>query len=415
MPKGQYQRDYFANPWVHNTKSIEAIYKDVDAFTMEYFGDEPEFVERIDFVTVLPPLGYDGQFIKGICFSQGVDYLYQLYPQLGQIFHSIANSQWGAIPWSRQADGLFTLYENPDRENWFPKAYPDRAHQVLVPLQDADHTHEYAMAPVPFVKRDIDVLCVARLHDLKNIPLIAAALKVYREKYRPIRMTLILGLGKPLDLNLKGLTDGERDEWRQIESILTHPFDYIEIVPQADHGTELPRYYSRSKLCVLGTLFEGKNRALSEANCCNTPTVCFAEFNQYIRGKTLQVPLGAGLQAPHFDAESLADTFHEVIENQGDFQPRRKHLEHSGRKHFFNRCIDSFTDYYPTKLPDFQAGRHFDNLWLDLAVQQNYELSLCDFVYDKNFLLTHVRGLAAIEKLLKFYFGRFGIAMPAHE
>ena len=71
--------------------------------------------------------------------------------------------------------------------------------------------------------------------------MIAAALKVYREKYRPIRMTLILG--KSLDLNLKGMTDGERDEWRQIESILTHPFDYIEIVPQADHGTELPRYY----------------------------------------------------------------------------------------------------------------------------------------------------------------------------
>ena len=124
------------------------------------------------------------------------------------------------------------------------------------------------------------------------------------------------------------------------------------------------------------------------------------------------MPIGAGLQAPHFDAESLADTFHEVIENQGDFQPRREHLKRSGRKHFFNRCIDSFADYYSLKLPDFQAGRHFDNLWLDLAVQQNYELSLCDFVYDKNSLLTHVRGTAGIKELLKFYFGRFGIALP---
>jgi glycosyltransferase involved in cell wall biosynthesis len=413
MPKGRYQVEYFSNPRIHQTKSLTEIYADIDGYSMEYFEDEPDFYDRIDFVVVLPPLGYGGQFVKGIFFSQGVDYLYRLYPQLNKIFHSIGNAQWGAIPWSRHADGLFSLYENEHREKWFRQTYPERATKVLVPLQDADHTHEYAMAQVPFQKREIDVLCVSRLHDLKNIPLIAEALKIYRQKYHPLRMVLILG--KDVGLNLSGFTEGEREQWRKIESVLTHPFDFVEIVPKANHAKELPRFYSRSKLCVLGSLFEGKNRSLHEAMCCNTPVVCFQELNQYIRGITSPFPTGAGLAAPHFTAEALADTFHEVLQNHGDFHPRRRYLEVSGRKNFFNRTLDCFSSYYESLVPEFCRGHHVTNLWLDLAVQYNYELSLQDFVYDKNYLLSHVRGATAIKKLLDFYFGRFGVGSKALE
>lgn len=219
------------------------------------------------------------------------------------------NSQWGAIPWSQASDGLFSLYENPDRDRWFRQTYPERASKVLVPLQDNDHTNEYSMAPVPFVKRDTDVLCVSRMHDLKN-----------------------------------------------------------------------------------------------------TPVVCFREFNQYIRDETPPFPVGAGLVAASFDAESLADTIHEVIQNQGDFRPRLEYLKVSGRTHFFSRCIDCFGEhYYAENLQDFSPGQHVMNLWLDLAIQQNYELSLNNFIYGKNHLLMHVRGLSAIEKMVKFYHGRFGM------
>jgi len=207
MPKGRYQREYFANPRIHDEKSIEQIYADVDGYTMEYFEDEPDFHDRIDLVVVLPPLGYEGQFLKRIFFSQATDFLHKLYPHLGKLFHSIGNAQWGAIPWSQSTDGLFSLYENPARERWFRETYPERAGKVLVPLQDADHTHEYSMAPAAFAKRETDVLCVSRVQDLKNIPIIADALRVNRQKYAPIRMTLILG--KDVGLNLDGLTDGE--------------------------------------------------------------------------------------------------------------------------------------------------------------------------------------------------------------
>jgi len=53
-------------------------------------------------------------------------------------------------------------------------------------------------------------------------------------------------------------------------------------------------------------------------------------------------PDGAGLYAPEFDAESLADTFHQVLQNEAAFRPRRRFLETGGRKNFFQHCLDSF-------------------------------------------------------------------------
>jgi len=321
---------------------------------------------------------------------------------------------------------------------------------------------------VPFVPKEYDVICVSRMHDLKNLPMIASALKVHRQKYRPIRMVLIVG--KAFDVNFKGLTAGELTELRKIEAILQHPRDYLEFVPQARYGDELAGYYSRSKLCVLGSLLEGKNRAIFEALSCNTPVVCFRQFNQYARGggpdatrrespdaetadrgspghtsdlppsdsgvgrpapdeKTgggasaavhspeelgkagamvHAFPDGAGLYAPEFDAESLADTFHQVLQNEKAFRPRRRFLETGGRKNFFQRCVDSFP-YCAMALQDCVRGQHVGNLWLDLAVQANYQLSLIDFLYDRNHRLSHVRGLKSIDEMLKFYRGRFGL------
>lgn len=406
MPKGQYPVRYFADP--RGDLPIERVYVDMDAYTLEYFEDEPEFHERIDFFVVLPPLLYEGQFLKGVFVSQAVDFLHKLYPQLGCLFFSVANSQWCNFPWSRRADGYYCLYSNPEREAWFRQRHPDRADKLLLPLQDADCTHEYVMAPVPFVERDVDVVCVSRLHDLKNVPLIAEALRVFRRKYRPVRMRLIVG--KPFDSQtLAGLTEHELSEWRKVEACLERPDDYLQVVPQANYSKELPSFYSRAKLCVLGSLLEGKNRSLYEAMSCNTPVVCFRAFNQFIRGTCPAFPDGAGLYAPEFDAESLADIFQQVFKNHGDFRPRRRFLETSGRKNSFDRCLDSFP-YYETALPDFVRGQHVRNLWLDLAIQDNYQLSLLDFVYATNTLISHVRGLKAIDQMLRFYFSRFGLA-----
>ncbi len=209
---------------------------------------------------------------------------------------------------------------------------------------------------------------------------------------------------------MQGLTTAELDEWREVEKILIHPFDYISIVPKVNHHRELPRLYSTSKVCVLGSLFEGKNRAVHEAMLCNTPVVCFKQYNQYIRGDTRVVPDGAGLECAEFCAESLADTIHEVLVHRAEFRPRQKYLETSGRKHFLNRCLGCFDDYYRSELPGSDTTEsYFQNLWLDLAVQDNYQLSLNDFLYGRNHLISHVQGIPAIEKMLDFYFRRFQV------
>lgn len=388
MLAGRYPVDHFSNCGTH--KPLAEIYADLDAFTMEYFEDEPAFHERIDVWVLVPPLLYEGHFLKGIFFSQSVDFLHKLYPQLPQLFFSIANSQWCNCPWSRQADAHFTLYPNPRREARFRKTNPQRADKILIPLQDADFTHEYAMPPVPFVPKEYDAICVSRMHDLKNLPMIATALKVYRQKYRPIRMALVVG--SAFGLNFHGLTEGELAELRKIEMILQHPRDDIEFVPRARHADELPGDYSRAKLCVRGSLIEGKSRALFEAASCNTPVVCFRQFHQYARGagagsgcqrsagSTVGVsgqtrsqaepgdeieiaaafPERAGLYAPEFDAESLADTFHQVLQDEAAFRPRRRSLGTSGRRNFRNACIDRFP-CYRTALPDYIPARHVGN------------------------------------------------------
>ena len=404
MPQGRYPTEYLSNAEVRKPK--EEIYRDINDYSLEYFEDEPAFHAHIDVVVVSPPVSYEGRFLKGVLYSQAVDFLYKLYPRIGDLFFTVANSQWCSFPKSERADAYFSCYSNPEREDWFRRSFPDRRDKILVPLQDADRTHEYKMVPGHDASMQFDVVCVSRMQELKNIPLIASALKIFRQKHYPIRMVLIPG--KPFGLNLHGLTEHELAIWRQVEEILVHPHDYIELVPQAQYGTELPKYYANAKLCVLGALIEGKNRSIYESAMCDTPVVWFEDFNKFARGRCHPLAEGAGRAAPHFDAESLADTFFDVLDNRTEFKPRKSVLEVSGRKNFLSKIIDSIP-YFESRLPDFGPGRHFTNLWLDLAIQDNYHLNLHDFTYDKSCAHSWARGLQQIDKMMRIYFDHCGV------
>ena len=78
--KGVYPRSYFKAP--HVAKPIEEIWDDIDAYSGEYFEDEVNLHEKIDFVIPLAPLRYKGRVLKGLFFSQGCEYLLKLYPDL---------------------------------------------------------------------------------------------------------------------------------------------------------------------------------------------------------------------------------------------------------------------------------------------------------------------------------------------
>lgn len=398
MGRGDFQRhrQYFTNPTIN--KPLEEIYADLDAFTQEIFENEPHRFPTLSFYVILPPLFYEGRLIKGLYLSESVDLLNKVFPQIAPVFFSFAYSMWCAYPWSITADAYCKLYNNPSREAWFRKTYPERANKILIPLMDSDFTHEYLIAPRNVKQKDIDVLCVARLSEEKNLSVVAQALKIYRQKYpqHPIRLSLLIC--RPMDPKKpETLDEHARIEWKKMETILGNPFDYLDVIPEVDYYTEMPNYYSRAKLCIMTSLLEGKNRSILEAMSCNTPVVCFQEYNQYARGDSPVFPEGAGLYAS-FHPESLADTIYTALQNRGEFKPRQRYLEYWGRKNFFNTCLDSFP-YYRENVPGYVPTQAYNNLWLDLALQQNYQMSLYDFLYGRS-QLSHLYGLQQISDIV---------------
>ncbi len=397
MGLGNYQRQnqYFNTNQID--KPLEEIYADLDSWTNEIFEQESERFRNVNFSVILPPLMYEGQFIKGLYVSESVDLLNKILPQLSDTFFSIADSLWCSYPWSNTADAYFTLYDNPDRETWFKKNYPQRANKILIPVSHSDFIHEYLIAPQPVAFKDIDVLCVSQLSPVNNLPIIAEALKIYKKKYNKLLKTIFI-VEDDFDLNsLHKLSIEAQLEWQKIKNILVNPLDYIQIISRVDYYQERPVYYSRSKICLMGSLLDRKNNSIAEAMSCNTPVICFQAFNQYPRGQDQIFPQGSGLLSK-FDPESLADTLHTAFDNLTTFKPRLNYLKYQGRKHFFNTCLDYFSDY-SSRIPDYEKGEAYHNLWLDLALQHNYQISLHDFLYGRS-PRSQIQGLVNIYKTI---------------
>jgi glycosyltransferase involved in cell wall biosynthesis len=391
MPRGTYPSEYFNT--VNVRRSQERIYHDLDAWTYEIFPDEVDRCRSLGIIVVLPPLLYNGRFVKGMFYSPGIDYLRENFPASRELFLSIANSMCWSYPWSDSADAYLTCYHNPARQSWFERSNPYRADKACIPLQDADYTNEYLMAPVPVARKDIDVLCVSRLSAVKNLPIIARALWILRSKYpqQRIRMTLITGNRQ------RALSRPAVEQLKHIHSILSPVHDYIEFVEHVNHRTSMPQYYSRAKVCVLGSLLEGKNRSMNEAMSCDTPVICFKQFNQFTRGTARAFPAGAGLYC-EFDPECLADTIYTVLNNGQAFAPRLAYLRTNGRRRFLSHLFKT-VPYYRHVLPELTESRESAWLWLDLAIQHNYHVSLNNFIYGH----TGANGPENIQRLMQFY------------
>ena len=403
MPRGNYLYHYLQDNAMHTKKSRDEIMADVNGYTAEIFEEDFEiYKDIVSIMVVCPPLYLDGKFVKGILISQATDLFCKAYPIIKELFVPIAVSMSHGYPQSVEAEGYLTLYNNPEREAWFRKNNPDRAHMNFIPKEDADFTNEYFMTPVhPFyTHKDIDLLCVSTLSEVKNIPMLARGLKAYRRKYpeNPIKMTLING--KNIDMNFKDLTPVEGGILKELEEILIHPNEYINFAGRVPY-MEVSRYYSRAKATILGSLLEGKNRSIHESRSANTPIMCCKDFNQYIRGNDKIIEEGEGMYF-EWDEEALADSIHQMMNSYGDFKPRNNFLKRCGRKNFFNQCIDHI-DYYKQNLPDYKAGDHSENAWLNSAIVDNYQMSLHNFLYNYRHRLCSTAGFDQVGETLKMY------------
>jgi len=404
---------YFQNP--NPNKKLTEIWDDIDNFTFEEQYEMPEFINKIDFVVVLPPLKYKGKILKGMFFSQSVDLIIKKFPKLKEIFFPIANSMFSSYPASEYGDLYFGCYKNLKKEKHYKKKNPDKKNKIILPLQDADFVNEYAMAPTYDTPRDIDVLCVSTAYPVKNLPMIAAAVKMYELKYST-RLKVVFAIGnRDAKNNADGTLDyskvrfDAKEELDRIKDILGGNIEkYVDIRAYIEYA-DLAKYYSRAKCCVLGSLMEGKNRAIFEAACCNTPFIVFKDFNKFARGKYPVFYKNSGEYAPEFTSEALATTINKVINNQEKYSPRENYLRYGGRKNFLNTCID-YNPYYKKNMPEYKKGSIMENIWVDLAMQDNYQLSTYDFLYSRNSAIQHVVGIENIESLVKFFYARFDIS-----
>ena len=65
--------------------------------------------------------------------------------------------------------------------------------------------------------------------------------------------------------------------------------------------------------------------------------------------------------------------------------------------------------YFKENLPEYEKGRIQNNLWVDLAMQDNYQLSFNDFLYGKNLAIQQVKCHENSHSLVDFFYSRFGI------
>lgn len=406
---------YMHNPKID--KPIERIWDDIDGYSFE---DRYEGTERLhanlNMVVPLPPVIYEGKLLKGVFYSQATRMILDKYPELKQIFFVIANSMFCSYPRNTRADYFFTCYKNEAREKYYKKKHPETKNIMFLPLQDADFLNEYYIAPVPNTPKTIDVFCVSTPFPVKNLPIIAVALKEYERKYgRRLKCVYAIGRRSAVrredgSLDYSKMEDYGKKQLQYVDQIFDNRTkDYIDFYPFIEYK-HLSKYYSAAKCCVLGSLIEGKNRFISEAQSCNTPIVVFKDFNKYARGKFPIFFGNSGEYVPKFTPESLADTIHKVITHPQDYSPRKNYVAHYGRKNFIDIIADA-NPYYAKNLPEYEKGRIHDNLWLDLACFDNYQVSYHDFLYDKKVNISHVVGWPNVENLIKYYYQKFKLPM----
>ena len=403
--------EYFHNP--NSNKPIEQIWADIDGYTFEGMYENESMSEKIDFVIPFPPLKMKGKTVKGMFFSQGTDTIMEKFPKLKEIFFPIANSMFSSYPRSKHARYYFTCYYNPRREAYFKNTHQYKKDIIMLPLQDADFTNENIIAPTFNTPKTLDIFCVSTVYPVKNVPMIAKALLEYEKKYgRILKVKYAIGssllkINEDKTLDYSRLRSDAQHQLKQVEAILGDVRKYIEFVPTISYE-QLPKYYTSAKCCVLASLLEGKNRFISEAMACDTPVVVFKDFNKYSRGDYPIFFENSGEYAVEFTPEALCDAIRKVILNPGRYEPRKNYLKYSGRKNFLNLCIDS-NPYYKFNLPDYQKGRILDNIWVNEAMQKNYQLSTYDFLYGRNPAIQKIKGMKNITSIIEFFYSRFGI------
>jgi glycosyltransferase involved in cell wall biosynthesis len=367
MP-GRYPTDYIERPWAY---APEQAYRELDGFTFEEFTPA-----ELGFTMVLlPPLSIAGVRTKGLLFSAGVDALSAVVPAYRDAFLTIANSRWGAYPWSEHCDAAFVCYDNPARANWYREVYPSRARRILIPRQTADYTDELLFKPDGRIGKDIDVLIVCRIAHEKNLIAMADFLTELRRRDDGKRLHIVWATDITIAAAAQIPSCSEiLSRMQALHGDIAGYIDWMGPVASSD----MPKLYRRSKMLLLPSLVEGKNRAVVEAMCSDVPVVILEDFNAAARGLDRAIPAGAGLCVKNTPA-AVADGITAMLDQPGAFSPRQAYLKTGGRENFLWDCLGAF-DYFREAL-DLGGGRAQARATIDAAMREQYGLPLTHFLH----------------------------------
>ena len=145
MPKGWCPEYFYHNPNLENEKTLEQIWTEIQYYSGEFFPDDSiHFKLQTDFMVPLPPLLYEGKFVKGMFLSEGVDYIHSMFPRINELFISMAYTMWSSIPYSEKAEVYLTCYDYPEdqayalREFFISKRIEDEAAKHQENMKEAD-------------------------------------------------------------------------------------------------------------------------------------------------------------------------------------------------------------------------------------------------------------------------------------
>lgn len=367
--------DYYNNDKID--KPIETIWSEIESYTNEVFGsDSLEIKEQYSNVDILLPiLKLGDKKVKGIIVSRSTDYICEIQRLLKDNFYIISNTMWGSVSKSENADAYFMPYKNPEKEQWLYKTFSNYNGKLILPYQDADYTNEYSLFPID-LKKDIDVLMLARLNQCKNLDIFLKSLIYIYKKYdKKLNTVILIGSNKP-DKNsevvyqLLSNIAGSEEELKS----------YITFKPY-EHPSNMFMYYSRSKITALTSIFEGKNRSIQESVLCNTPVICFSAFNKYIRGNTPILPDGCAYYVDEFSPEAFGDKLWKLLSSDTiKYNTREIALKHYGRALTIDKIIKSIP-YYRENIPDLEKSNVIDNYFINEALCESNKGSYKNYLY----------------------------------
>jgi glycosyltransferase involved in cell wall biosynthesis len=394
----------FPYPYMQTTnvdRHITDIWRDFDQFACDIDVQDTDSYGNAFVQVVLPPLFHDGKFIKGLLITQAADLLAHRYPFIRRLFHVAATSMVCGMPTAKHADALLMPYENPAREAWYRSEYPERASMKLIGgVYDSDFFNEHHYTPTN-TEKDIDVLCIGRLDVVKNLGMFGRGMAAFaaQNPQRNFRAVVLTGAGTTD--KWENLTEHGVQQLGFLRDAVQTVADKVHIEPAYK---DVRDYVRRSRVLVLCSLVEGRNRSVHEAMSCNVPVVVFEHCNQYARpAGTPALPPGGGVMATAFTPEALAQAISDALDGKTDLSPRDAVVTVSGKRVVLDKMIESFA-YYAENLPGYALRRHIYNPWIDQAMHRMYDCSLHDYLYrSAGPGSNYHKGIEAMDQLMHRY------------